>query len=605
MRDYLITNKHLEHSKYDHIFNFEKWIIYYNDNLDFELSQSNDLLLIIDGLINYKGERVNKNELIKDIMNTGYLDVDYDGQFTIYLISKQFFWVITDFINFNKSYYYIELRDLFISNNLFELVKLKKEIYSYSYEEAINYNGLLQLLSPPLYSNIFNITIINGIFSFLNATKFKLNFEFEFEIVHHDNLFNREKHLDVNKLDEILINNVNIYKSYFNKVLLPISGGVDSRVTLYSVLNCFEKNNIETITHGESNDIEVKIVKKIVYKLGLWHQILSIKNLYLQRDVLFGFLESGLNLLIAKWLPIKYFIQNRNNKDTLILLGDILDLLRAKNIKSIRSRKDRILIQLGLFNFENSKYTVELSIVNIKKRHFSIISKTFYNYIKLFEAIELNLLLEKEDAIFSSLVDHILQVYKPTDGFEFEEYYYINTWGKNSMGSQSRLLNQLVPTYVISGNRHYVKFLLSIPFNLRFEDKLVHDILKETEFSDFPTTQVPFVNFSRPLFLKYFLWAFRSTLDQILMKFARKIKSKKNRLFSIENWQQIYLDNNNMTNFHSYFKYSSEEFSYIIQYYNNRASGKSRSLNDIDLSAAIIPAFIIDYWKLNEVEKIK
>jgi hypothetical protein len=88
----------------------------------------------------------------------------------------------------------------------------------------------------------------------------------------------------------------------------------------------------------------------------------------------------------------------------------------------------------------------------------------------------------------------------------------------------------------------------------RFEDKLVHRLLKKSKLSNVPTSQIPILPYRFPLFLKYPVWAIRSQMDQYYMKLARKYDFSRNRLFKMQNWQTIYADSQNAKNYHSYFQ---------------------------------------------------
>jgi hypothetical protein len=179
----------------------------------------------------------------------------------------------------------------------------------------------------------------------------------------------------------------------------------------------------------------------------------------------------------------------------------------------------------------------------------------------------------------------------------FEEGFNLLVWGRGTMGNQARILNQYFSTYVTSCNRSYLKYILSYSFNLRFEDKLVHKILLKSKIASIPTTQIPIIPFNFPLIFKYTFWALRSALDQISMKFASRFDLNRNRLFQTQNWSKIYSDKDNKDNFNQYLKNFKDEFNYPLTYYNNRASGKSRPLSEIDLTSPAQVAILIEKIK--------
>ena len=168
------------------------------------------------------------------------------------------------------------------------------------------------------------------------------------------------------------------------------------------------------------------------------------------------------------------------------------------------------------------------------------------------------------------------------------------------MGNQARFINQYFPCYVAHANRQFIKKIVCVDQTERFEDKLVHRLLKKSKFSKFATSQIPILPYRFPLFFKYPVWAIRSLMDQYYMKLARKYGFSRNRLFKMQNWQTIYADSQNAHNYHSYFEGLERLMSYPLNYYDNRASGKSRALSEIDLTNAAQIAMILKKMGLKQ-----
>lgn len=592
----MLTKRQSPVAGFERTVTFNEWSFYFNPSPDLVVvSEECEYLLIIEGLILNKDSMTSDyKSLVNKILLNKYLSDDYDGQFNIILIKDDSVYVITDLININKLYYSTLGGFPELSNNL-ELLTL--EVHNKIEKDAdfIDYIGFFELLSS--YHSSLNVrTPIKGISCFLNGVMMKYNAnKNSFEIIDFDQTdLGVISVINIDDAKSVMFKNAGVFTKYFNEISLPISGGVDTRITLFSILPYRENCRITTFTHGEKYDIEYVLANELANKLNLPHSRISIRNLYPKIEKLNEILSSGLNLLVGKWLPVIQFLNSTPKTNRVIIIGDILDLLRAKNIKSLRSRKQRILLQLGLkkidlnysvdraYNYYKSKLKSDIHI--LLKRYDSILSHFHLDKSELTDCILKD---------FDDTNNHIISIFRPTNGYQYEEVLNLFMWGRGSMGSQSRLINQLFPCYVVSANRRNVKFWLSVSALERFEDKLVHKILKTSQLSTLPTNQIPFIPYNWPLAIKYLLWAFRSMLDQYYMKFARRYGWSKNRLFRTENWQKVYQDPENTRNFHEYFKGVEFFFAYPISLYKRRSEGTARSLSEIDLTSTIIPAYLL------------
>ncbi len=593
MSDYIISNNKISIESDFITLKLHNYYLYYKPRLNFKILNFKNHSIIIDGVLVYENENKLIEKLLENTLNESYLDELFNGQFNIYVINGETMFVITDLLNVNRAFFNVSSDGVFVSNNLNNFIQLlpHKNI------ESIDVNGFFQLLSRN-YCNIHNHTPLKNVYSFPNASLLKLNkVNHRFETIKNDKLNKvaNVKKFSVKDIQKELKQNTDVFLNLCKKFIVPFSGGIDSRIVLFSLIEKLNKIDLVLMTHGEFDDIEYRISHKIAKFFNLKHILLSIKELYPNKIVLNSYLKNGLNLLIAKWVPLKKQLDDID-KDSLILFGDLFDLLRAKNIRSIRSKKQRILIQLGLYKFKNETFSINDAKNFIIRNHLKNIREALINYKLIFKRFDITQqeFEDNEITILKDLFNHIETVFEPESGYEFEELFYIHTWSKGSMCNQSRWLNQFFISYTILANRKFVKYCLSIPIKNRFEDKLVHKILKNNKLSYFPTSQIPIIPYNFPIFLKYFVWGFRSFTDQFYMKIANRLEFKKNRLFKTENWKLIYNHTENRINFHSYFEGFEKEFDFVIKYYDNRASGKSRPLSDMDLSSSIIPAYI---WK--------
>src|SRR5690606_17802410 len=129
----------------------------------------------------------------------------------------------------------------------------------------------------------------------------------------------------------------------FNEILLAISGGVDSRITLSSFVS---KDKIKTVSYGEKDYIDNRIAKEVADYLDLPHTSVSFFNhLFPMIDEHRDQIAYGREYFVDSLFSILEFIQNTNYISpgpSVILLGDAVDIMRAHSILSLRDRKKRL-----------------------------------------------------------------------------------------------------------------------------------------------------------------------------------------------------------------------------------------------------------------------
>lgn len=580
---------------FDHHSIIGGYTIAYNKGITF--SRDGEDFFLLDGFVYdlSKKQRLSDKDLFVLLRNRTKWPDQITGQFAIIYCTKdkpQTLRLISDFVGMRHVYYGEIDQNLYVSNNFTRFHCIEKiEI------DAI---GLLQKLTPPFYSTLYERSLFRDIFRLLPATHLELSFG-KREFISYDLLENiGSKKTDIASIQSLLKENGEIYNQVFDQLVLPISGGVDSRITLFSIIEKQQDHKYLSLTYGEPNFIDNKIASKIAKTFSIPHTNISINNIYPDKKVVQDYYLKGGNILLNIWVPVVEFLKTElqsNSDNTGIILGDILDLLRAKNVKSIRSRRKRILYQLRLLNAEKSPESSKNHVLSKLQRQ---LSQTYKNYTELTD----NLVLSKSELLETSrkdvvnMLNHIDHLIPQNDcGYAYEEVFNIFNWGSNTMGNQMRVLNQYFPAFVLSANRHFIKTVLKIKWEYRFEDVLTHRILKKSKLSNFPTTQIPFLKYRRFLFLKYTLWATRSFIDQNLMKISSKFKWKRNRSIDTINWQLVYSNPGNSRHYETYFSKHPNLFSYPLKYYKNRATGKSRPLSEIDLTAAIVPSFVLELMK--------
>jgi hypothetical protein len=566
------------------------YTIFYQDRTDLEfIDKSTADKIIIEGLI----EGLEKPQITDNFFTDNKL---LNGQYTIIDVDENRIRIASDFININRFAYYQDPKfGILISNNLDDILEiLKFNNIGASKFSLIDPIALLEQLGYQ-YSTLGVRTLIKGVSYIQNGCITEIDSSGA-RIIAVDSIERESLEFSDSEYQDILKSNAELFSKKFPNTCFPISGGVDSRITLHSFASSLNKNNCTIITHGEIDDVEVLIGAKLAHVVDLEQKSISIQHLYPSPEQVQLILQKGWNWVLGKWAPIIDEIMNSGlKKDTLFIFGDTLDLLRAKNLKSIRSRKKRILIQLGLANLNPENISIDDVKTYYTSKVKNELKNTFNNYKELFHELEVELdglLIEVEKDLMITM-NHVERLFNPTNGYEFEEGLNLIIWGRGTMGYQARYINQYYPCYVAHANRQFVKKLVCVDQTERFEDKLVHRLLKNSKLSNVATSQIPMLPYRFPLFLKYPVWAVRSLIDQYFMKFARKYGFSRNRLFKMQNWQTIYADPINAENFRSYFEGIESLMSYPLNYYGNRASGKSRALSEIDLTNAAQVALIL------------
>jgi hypothetical protein len=595
MRTVLITSKKIKLSndivnsfsniKLHGIFN-----IHFNINADIECYDYQGNLILIDGLIkNLESLEMNGN-FFKSNSNL-------NGQFSCFAISKSNkLWMANDFININRyAYYWTEKEGLIISNNLdiiSDVLKLNSHDSNLS-ENLIDSVGIFQQLGGQ-YTTFGNRTLLKNVRYFPNGTICEIS-ENGLRVLGFDSVVGENSKTTIDQIKDLIHENAQCFENENVKLVFPISGGVDSRITLFGFFKSIKKNT-RFLTHGEIDDVEVKIAKRLANEFNVTHQHVSIQELYPDKVELNKLLKFGWNWVLGKWYPVIKTLGFKSEDQIRLVIGDTLDLLRAKNIKSIRSRKNRILIQLGIYKFDRTLFNVETEIENYKINIVSELSKNYDNYKELFKRLKVTkeFLINETESDIENTLFHTIELFKPKDKFQLEEGFNLINWGRGTMGNQARFLNQFHSCYVAHANRKFVKSIYEIDFEYRFEDKLVHKLLKKSKLSNYPTSQIPILPYCYPLWLKYTFWGVRSYIDQKYMKVSRKFGFQKNRLFNTQNWQIVYRDPVNSANYKSYFEGLESFMNYPLTYYDSRSSGNSRPLSEIDLTNAAQIAIILE-----------
>ena len=199
-----------------------------------------------------------------------------DGMFAFVIWNGKNIWISRDKFGEKQLFYATTKDGVYISSEIYPLVKLLKKEKDLNNEKLAAYLALGYVPSPyTAYKNIFCVEPATAILLKKGVIKKKFNYS---ENINHKELVD----INENYIDDI---NNEIIKSVKSRLYsdakkcLFLSSGIDSSL-LASIISKELKNNIHTITvgFGKSKSLdETKEAKKIANYLKLPHQIIPCK----------------------------------------------------------------------------------------------------------------------------------------------------------------------------------------------------------------------------------------------------------------------------------------------------------------------------------------
>lgn len=565
---------------------FDKYFIAYDKDL-YQIVQNEKYFILIEGfLFNTTTEKqLTETEIAQQLLNLSnqksVFPENITGQYNIVFINENKILLINDFVGMKPLYYHLDDK-VFISNNIYRF---------FDFGFQIDQVGVLQSFVGQLFIPLNNRTLVKNVNRLLPGEYVAWDIKSQSIECVIDSIDIQNKKISKVEVEKIITEikkNAKIYSRVYKNITLPISGGVDSRITLTTFYDSYE--NINLISYGESDYIDNKIAKKIATRAGISHENISFKSQMFQTRKQFDeMLLNGGEYISSAWFSVKENLkQNIKYDNSVVLIGDVLDILRAKNIKSFRTRKKRIKYQINQFfgrkNYESQldlKKMISTQLQKYRGAVENLCSKYPYLLKKL--DISLDVFINETERDLEKYVAFLQEKVNPKNQLNLEEAFFIFTWGVKTMGKQILVFKGEFPSYVLMASRHLVKFLLQYYPLDRFEDKLTHKMLKNPNFnyfSNIPTSQVPFVPYKANIYLKYIFWAYRSLYDQI------SIKLNRGRLFKHIEWKQYYLNPKNKTLLEELLKDTDSELSIIpMEKFNKRASGEIWPLSEVDINA--------------------
>lgn len=424
--------------------------------------------------------------------------------------------------------------------------------------------GVFQRCVGPEYSNIGSRTILRNCKRLLPGEYSKYDHKGrKIKSVFDNTLFQDIKPLESCKnihLDywRLFKKEIDYCLSGTRDVNIALSGGLDSRIVLGAIP---DDKHIRCITYGDHENYETILASRLASIKDADFQSFSNYELHFPTlNVLRSHVIANESVNLGSWLEVLENIKVDGREP--LLLGDMTEVLNARNIKKYSSKKFR---EQNFFNYYLFK----------KKYHFTKSSE------ERFESWKENILIQHarwynenrfsqfdftinpddiKEALYSDL-DEVFERIRAHD-LPFKELYdELFSWFSHSripMGKQILICNSKFKSYSppmsLAVMRMASKIHPGIRLGGRLMDKMYSEI-EELRKLRIPTSQAPLIPQNYPNLLKYPMWGIRSKIDNYLI--TQMVKKKKvsgrYRLFKSMNWAAIYQNPEMEDHLRSYF----------------------------------------------------
>jgi hypothetical protein len=541
-----------------------------------DVTSHNSNLHLVDGyLFSCSDQFQNKKErhlaALHELENNWPLSDEITGSFSAVSINSADLKISNDAIGIYPLFYYAKNEKLIISNDLFELAGCLK---TFEFDEI----GIGQKAIGIENANVGSRTVIKDVKRLLPGEQIIFKSEGNGAVTkRYDNsLYNSEFKFDLGKQSikrywDLFKEESSLLLEEEEKVNLALSGGMDSRILLASL---DQSTDISCFTYGKSTSYEVRIAVRLAKKAKAAFENFYFPKLYFPENKLLNkkVRETG-GIRITSWLEI---LENTTrHPDQYIFLGDMCEVLPARNIERFSSRKSRINSFLDVYIFRKQiDFTKgsEAAFRNWKNQFLDNILKTYSEQ----RFSELNLEITYHEFIagvkndYESLCDRIKNHDLPYQEL-YSEMMAFYTHARQPMAQQILNCNTdfkaVSPAMSLRNMRLATAIPAQIRLGYRFMNKMFRVVPELKRFNSIPSSQSPYINREMPDALIMLSWGIRSKIDQWLIKrlMKRKDPSLRYRLFEGLNWIHIYQTPGVKERFHSYFDQIEPSLSNLVK----------------------------------------
>ncbi len=567
-----------------------------NENL---IDIKKNIFLLYEGSIMFSknpNDEKNKREFARMISSLEWpLNDNFSGYFAGVLLDNESFHIFNDAVGIFHLYYYLSKDYLIVSTNLSSIY----EVISPKLNKAAI---VLETVSP--FIQYGTMTALDGVKRLLPGELIKINLKNNNIEKKYDYTIKEKDGKPGNNFPEELVDLIEnemgkFYRNHDDEIILSLSGGIDSRVNLMGLIN--NKIPFKAVHYGKPNTLETKIAQKLAKEFNFSLAIVDpTADLFPEKKVVEDIIKETDSLFLNMWHAI--ILKNDKDNDKVFLLGDMLDILRAKSIKSFKSRGFRTKFYLKKFllgarlplkpyNEENKNLFCENKIDEVKR---NVIKQLQYFD---FSNEEKESILEQVREDIMTLCSHVENYYFNTTQ-SFEELFNIFSSGRLNMGKQLNLLRYKFKAEIPLSNIKILRKVLNISPEYRYADELTFKMFKTKKWrkgGKIETNQNPFFSYNSSLSLMLLGWFLRSKADYFFTKLFVLTKGKwqKKRLFNFYDFTEAYQYPKAMENYYSYFESQNKfQADYLKELFERRKTSKAWPLSPMDLMPQVQAA----YW---------
>lgn len=366
---------------------------------------------------------------------------------------------------------------------------------------------------------------------YISSLKDTQDFKFRFD----SSLVNLSETELILKGKELLVNEVEKQIKKNDELLIPISGGLDSRLILSAVSECRSLSKINTLTYGTKGTLDYEIGNEIAFKMDTKHTKINLMEHTFKLEDLYQFAKNVDRPTIL-FHNIPYSELNQKNFDLLIsgFLGDVASGKRFnaidtnKNNKEVNEEYFKSMFQRQNFKVENNELLKKLVNSPLNNSAENLTYKEMI-YIKEHN-LKINI-----NQVYAAFND--IDIYTPFYNTEFMNY--LISLPKEFRSNQN-LYKKLIFEYMNPNLANMrVKNFYGTSYKtgsgirriIRSKNALIHRLSKKVESINSP--YVNFVDFRKKIMID-------SDFKNLIIDLLKSLKSRKLSLYENEVDKAIY-----------------------------------------------------------------
>lgn len=203
------------------------------------------------------------------------------------------------------------------------------------------------------------------------------------------------------------------------KILVPLSGGVDSRLILAELFNQIESEKIQTITFGVPGNLDVKLAAKVASKFDLKHHFIDLREVSISENDLIEFAgksRTPSNLLEAFWSHSMWKETESNETVFSGFIGDRITGSVPEHLRKIESFEKAIKVFIDHNRADKSGF---LSKINPDELH---ISDDSYSFLSPYEKLDYRI--RQMNMTAPIVLGSAPNIQKPLIDPEFVSFFY-------------------------------------------------------------------------------------------------------------------------------------------------------------------------------------